>query len=464
MHCKITRRRFLRTAAGTGAGVLVLGDASLVRGYAANEAVAVGQVGVAGRGLWFTERLLPRTKGIRLAALCDVDRHKARGVFEKYPALPKFADFREMLDKAGKDLDGVIVATPDNTHAVASAAAIRAGKAVFTEKPLTHDVYESHVLRTLAAEKKVATQMGNQGTSSRGFRRADELIAAGAIGKVTEAWVWCMGGGGGRPRVNKKDVPCPETLSWDLWLGPAERRPYHPVWMRWQQWRDFGTNTLGNWGSHSANLVFKALKIDRLWHAKAASKPRLTFRGAASEVVEDRWPHWWTCRWDVPARAGLDPVTVRWVQTTAPEYQTLLERFRAFECKLDPKQKVPDYPGSYHTGCFLVGEKGAIVSNSHNTTYQLLPARKYKDYVGPREKAPRSRGHEREWAHAVRGGPAAWSNFDYSGPLNEMLQLANVANRVPGEDLEYDPLACRVTNSAKADALLRRDYRDGWRL
>jgi len=460
MQRLVTRRQFLRGAASVGAGVLILKNPALARTFKANESANIALVGAAGRGLWFCD-LLPRTKGMDLVALCDVDEYKARGVFEKFRDLPKFNDFRVMLDKMGKSIDGVIVATPDNTHAVISAAAIRAGKAVYTEKPLTLNVYESHVLRKLAREHKVATQMGNQGSSGYAFREALTLIRSGAIGEVREVYVWIDGGGGGAPKINKT-VPCPKTLHWDLWLGPAKYRPYHPVWMRWHGWRDLGSGSLGGWGSHSANLPFMALQCHTLWHADPSEKPRIRFRGEASEVNTERYPRWWTNRWDFPARKGLPPVTFHWVTQNSPAFAELKQKMLDAGVKLNARNQ-PDYKASHHTGCFIPGTKGVIVASSHNMTYKLLP----KDKDAPPPKVPpfqRSIGHEREWVAALKGGPSAWSNYDYSSALNEMLMLGNVSNLVFGEDLEYDPLACKIVNNAKADGLLRRKYRDGWTL
>jgi hypothetical protein len=418
-------------------------------------------VGVAGRGSWFCD-LLGRTPGMKLVALCDVNEFRAKAAYEQYPDLPKFVDFRVMLDKMRDSLDGVIVATPDNTHAVASAAAMRAGKGVFTEKPLTLNVYESHVLGKLAREHKVATQMGNQGTSSQAFREALGLIQAGALGEAREAWVWIDGGGGGRPQVNKEDVPCPPTLHWDLWLGPARYRPYHPVWMQWHGWREFGSGSLGNWGSHSANLPFMALKCHTLWQVDASIKPRIRFRAEASETDVERFPRWWTNRWEFPAREGMPPAVINWVTQNAPAFAELKQKMLDAGVRLNDRNQ-PDYPGSHHTGCFIPGTRGVIVASSHNMTYKFLPAK--KDEAPPAApQTVRSLGHERDWAAAIKGGPPAWSNYDYSGALNEMLMLGNVATQTSGADLEYDPLACKVVNNDKADGLLRRQYREGWTL
>jgi hypothetical protein len=457
----ISRRRFLGVAAGTAAaGLVVLKDARMARGMEANDAVRVGLIGAAGRGRWFCD-ILTRTRGIRLVALCDVDRRKAQPSFEQLPDLPKFEDFRIMLDKMRDGLDGCVVATPDNTHAVASAAVIRAGKGVFTEKPLTLKVHESHVLRLLAREHKTATQMGNQGTSSQAFQEAAARIRAGQLGEVREAWVWKDGGGGGRPKVRWDEAPVPETLNWDLWLGPAKARPYHPAWMQWHGWREFGSGELGNWGSHSANLPFKALGCDALWRADPASKPRLKFRAEASDASEERYPAWWVNHWSFPASEGLPPATIHWVTQNSPAFADLKARMLAAGVQLNDRGQ-PAYDGSHHTGCFIQGPKGCIVASSHNMSYKFLPADKGE--VPPAPDAPRSRGHEMDWALAIRGGPPAAGNYEYSGPLNEMLMLGNVSNLVANEDLEYDPLECKVTNNAAADALVRREYRQGWTL
>ena len=459
MRTAITRRRFLGGLAA-GAGLVILRDAAAARTMAANDAVAIGQVGVGGRGGWFIE-LLPRTEGMKHVALCDVNEFRAKQAYDQFPALPKFTDFRVMLDKMGKSIDAVIVATPDNTHAVVSAAAIRAGKGVFTEKPLTLNVYEAHVLRKLAREHKVATQMGNQGTSSPAFREATALIQAGGLGEVREAHVWVDGGGGGRPKVNKEDMPCPPTLQWDLWLGPAKFRPYHTQWMRWGGWRDLGSGSQGNWGSHSANLPFNALKCASLWHATESAQPRLKFRAEASEVDTERYPHWWVNRWEFPAREGMPPAVIQWTTQNAPAFAEVKQKMLDAGVELNDRNQ-PNYRdcGSFHTGCFIIGTKGVLVASSHNMGYKILMKDKSPPPAPP--AVERSHGHERDWAAAVRGGPPAASNYEYSSCLNEMLMLGSVASLVPGEDLEYDPLACKVTNSAKADGLLRREYREGW--
>jgi len=276
MRPESSRRRFLKASVALGAAVAVVPARSL-RAFAANERLGVALVGVSGRGQWFVETI-PRI-GENVVALCDVNDARAQQAFARFPDVPKFRDFRKMLDQQGDGIDAVVIATPDNTHAVIAAAAMRRGKHVYCEKPLAHDVAEARRLAELAAEHGVAPQMGNQGTATDAFRRGVELIQDGALGEIKEVHVWKDGGGSFRPRPQGESA-VPPTLDWDLWLGPAAWRPYHPEWMHWHAWRDFATGQLGNWGPHSANLPFMALQCDALW--TGAPKP-------ASRVVTLQW-------------------------------------------------------------------------------------------------------------------------------------------------------------------------------
>jgi len=288
----ISRRGFLRTTLAAAGGVYVLGDGRLVRGYQANQKLNIALIGVGGRGTWFVDTM---PKMANVVALCDVSDRKLADAFKRWADLgvkwekspnswerkaaeeyrrlgqdkPKtFRDFRRMFDQSARQIDAVMLATPDHTHATASAAAMHAGKGVFCEKPLTRTVHESRALRDLARKQKVATAMGNQGTYSGAFRRALELIRDGVLGEIREAHVWNTGGGSDRPEPPKGEPPVPEYLDWDLWLGPAAQRPYHPDWMRRNNWRDFGTCQLGNWAPHSANLAFMSLQVHQLWQAQ----------------------------------------------------------------------------------------------------------------------------------------------------------------------------------------------------
>jgi len=477
---RISRRAFLRDAALGGAGLVVLRNARSARGAAANSRLNIALIGAGGRGSWFV-RTIPKMEN--LVALCDANEQRAVAWIKrdkqwsrKYPDIKtfldpsylpgvrKFRDFRKMLDELGKGIDAVIVCTPDHTHAVAAAAAIKAGKHVYCEKPLTRTVHESRALRELARKHKVATAMGNQGTASGQFRRAVELIRDGTIGAIKEVHVWNCGGGANRPQPPKGSQPVPDYLKWDLWLGPCAERPFHSQWLRWHAWRDFGTGQLGNWGSHSANLAFMALKVHELWLADPARKPRPRIRIEAktSNLNRVSFPKWEFIRYEVPARAEFPPITITWRNGRGiPGSRDLLEKFAGMELDWGDKG---EKRWRHHGGAVIVGTKGTIRATEHNTTFSLVPADQFRNVKKDRpEKLDPSRGHERDWLIACRGGRPAWSNFDYADALNEFLQLGNVATQFKGV-LEFDPLGCEIVNNAAANRALRCVYRRGWSL
>ncbi|HXA80884.1 MAG TPA: Gfo/Idh/MocA family oxidoreductase, partial [Opitutaceae bacterium] len=255
------RRQFLKQASLAGLGFWVAGGLRAADSKSPNEKLNVAVIGAGGQGAGDTNAVAGC--GENIVALCDVDEERAKGQFEKYPKAQRYKDFRVMLDKQ-KDIDAVIVATPDHTHAIASITAMRLGKHVYCEKPLTHDVYEARMMRKVASEMRVATQMGNQGTSEPGMRRAVELLRAGVVGPVHEVHVWTnrpiWPQGQWAPNEAK---PVPKTLDWDLWLGTAQERPYNPSYcpFSWRGWWDFGTGALGDMACHTANMAFMALKL-----------------------------------------------------------------------------------------------------------------------------------------------------------------------------------------------------------
>lgn len=478
---RISRRAFLGAAAA-GCGWLVLPDSRRAFGYAANERVRVALVGVGGRGTWFVDQM-PRLA--QVVALCDVDRRKIEQALrhweeasKKLSASPQpwerqageafqrlvrqppqvFRDFRLMLSQGKTPVDAVVVATPDHTHAVASAAAMRAGKGVFCEKPLTRTVHESRALRELARKYRVATAMGNQGTYSGPFRRALELIRLGRIGQIKEVYVWNDAGGADRKEPPQGQHSVPEYLEWDLWLGPAAVRPYHPQWMQRNLWREFGTCQLGNWASHTANLAFMALKVHELWLGAAKEPPpRIRVEAETSGINRLSFPRWEVVAWHIPPRAEFGPITIVWHNGPTPGLEGLLDR------------AVRDAPEKQKAlwrfaGTLIVGTEGTIHTTGHNMWFRLLPEDKFRDVQRKRpETVESSRGPEPDWLAACRGGKPAWSNFDYASALNEFLMLGNVATQfeVP---LEYDPVAMKIVNHAEADACLRCEYRQGWAL
>ncbi|MHC4556903.1 MAG: Gfo/Idh/MocA family protein [Planctomycetota bacterium] len=463
MSSGVNRRLFLRNTVFASLGMLILRNSRSAYSYEANEKLNVALIGVGGRGRWFVGTI-PKL-GTNVVAMCDVNDRKAELSFKEIPQARKFHDFRKMLEEMNKDIDAVVIATPDHTHAVASATAMRAGKGVFCEKPLTHNIKEARKLRELASKCKVATQMGNQGTSSEAFRRAVELVQAGVIGDVREVHAWNTGGGPGDRPVPTEEHRITDYLRWDLWLGPAQFRPYNSRWLDWWHgWRDFGTGNLGNWASHTMNLPFNALRLDTLWDRKSGSSAKnlVKLEPEVSGVHKHAFPKWEIIHYDFPARGDMPPVRINWYNGPgqAPGPRDMIEQMigRRLDWGDAGEKKWQD-----HAGCLLMGNKGMIHSTGHNMSFTLLPVDKFKDFEGPPHKLPRARGHEQEWLNACRGGPAAMSNFDYAGPLAEFVLLGNVATLV-GETIEFDPLEMKVVNNRQANAALEREYRLGWSL
>lgn len=482
MNRRLSRRRFLGTSAAAALGWTIL-PAGVVRSYAAQERINVALIGVGGRGQWFVDTI-PRME--RVVALCDVHDRKIDDAFrhweqfgDRYARSPHdwerragaefkrlvesrpkvYHDFRQMFDEMGAAIDAVTVATPDHSHAVASAAAIRAGKHVFCEKPLTRTVHESRALRELARKHQVATSMGNQGTYSGPFRRALELIQNGTLGEIKEVRVWNSGGGADRRQSPQGEEAVPSGLQWDLWLGPAAARPYHHEWMQRHLWREFGTCQLGNWGSHSANLGFMSLKVHELWLGAGAEPSRsiVRVRAQSSGINRLSFPKWEVVHWEIPARAGLPPITMAWYNGEAPGVKELLEPV----LKRAPDKERNNWR---FAGTLVVGTQGTIHTTGHNMWFQLLPEDRFRGVQCQRpEIVESSRGPEQDWFAACRGGKRPWANFDYASALNEFLMLGNVATQFDGP-LEFDPAAMRIVNNAEADALLRCEYRPGWSL
>jgi len=483
MNQQITRRALLHKAALGGSGLLILRNSASVWSYQANERLNVALVGVGGRGEWFVDTI-PRMENV--VAICDVNQQKLEKAFEYWAGYGKkysasqhdwerragkeflrladnrprtFADFRVMLDQMGKSIDAVVVATPDHTHAVVSAAAIRSGKHVFCEKPLTRTVHEARALRELARKYKVATAMGNQGTYSGPFRRAVELIWRGEIGDIKEVHVWNTGGGADRKEPPKGDVPVPAYLNWDLWLGPAALRPYHPLWIQRHSWREFGTCQLGNWAPHSANLGVMAMNVHELWLSEPKDpRPVICIEAKTSGVNRLSFPKWELVKWHIPNCGNLPPIAINWYSGEFPEAREVRERATAGAAE-------KDRAAWQFAGTLIVGTKGSIHATGHNMFFRLLPEEQFKGVQCDRpETLEKSRGPEQDWFAACRGGKMPWSSMDgYGSVLNEFLMLGNVATQFEAP-IEYDPLAGRIINNKEADAFLTSEYRAGWSL
>lgn len=424
MSDSLSRRRFLAQAALGSAGAMVLRRAASARSYQANERISLALVGCTGRGQGFL--------GPDVVALCDVDSRRAAAAFKRFPDVPKFEDFRVMLDKMGKQIDAVIVCTPDHTHAAVTAASIRAGKHVYCEKPLTHDVWEARQIRLAAAEAGVTTQMGIQIHAGENYRRVVEVIQSGAIGKVNEVHVWVGKAWGGGERPEGSQEP-PATLDWDLWLGPAPERPfwpgvYHPA--NWRRWWDFGTGTLGDMACHYMDLPFWALNL----------RHPVTCQAEGPEVHPETCPLGLIVRYEFPEREGLPPVQLTW-----------------YDGNLIPKEIAGQrVPGS---GVMFIGEEGMMFADYGS--YRLFPAEKFADFKPPAPSIAPSIGHHAEWIKACKDGSPTTCNFDYSGPLSEAVILGTVAYRT-GERLQWDAKNLKATNCPAADKYVNKPYRAGW--
>ena len=475
MKTLMDRRRFIAGTALGGAGLLILRNSASAWSYQANQKLNVALVGAGVRGMHFI-RAIPRI-GENLVALCDANQQRVAGSFEDLPVVRKYRDFRKMFDEMDRRIDAVIVATPVHTHAVIAAAAMKRGKHVYVEKPIAHDVREARALREIARHQKVVTQMGNQGMATDSFRRTLELIQEGAVGEIREAHVLFESGGTGPLERPKEGPPVPEYLDWDLWLGPAPFRPYHPCYLNpdfpraltphdlalrgWNRWRDFGAGALGGAGSHSINLAFKALNLGALWD-DAEAKRTIRVETEISQRCLDNFPRWQIVRFDLPARGSLPPARIHWYNAWEPEIkrQGIQERLEKIGGQPLQWEKGSWSPHSYS---LLVGGKGRVLTNFHNSVCVLLPEEDFPNAGGPPQTLPRSGSHEREWVQACKGGPTPLSNFDYSGPVIELLLLGNVASLFD-QPLEFDPIRCRIVNHEEADRALHAEYRDGWSL
>jgi predicted dehydrogenase len=408
----------------------------------------IAGIGVGGQGAANLRQL----EGENIVALCDVDWRHAAKTFERYPDARRYRDFRVMLEKE-RDIDAVVVATPDHTHAVAALAVIEAGKHVYVEKPLTHSLEEVWRVTEAARAAGVVTQMGNHGHAAETMRLLKEWIEAGAIGTVREVQAWTPHAvwpqGIGRP----KETPAvPETLSWDLWLGPVPERPYHPAYLpaTWRGWWDFGTGALGDMGCHIFDPVYYALEPGQPTSVEASYS---TFVPEGlnwdKPFNTESYPRASIVRYRFPSRGGRPGFKLTW-------YDGGLMPERPEE--LEPGRRM----GSVFGGALFVGDEGKIICGAHGADgVRIIPESRMKAFERPAARLLRSIGHHAEWVAACKGGPRPGSHFGYAGPLTEAVLLGNVAIRA-GQRIEWDAAARRVTNVPEASAFLRRDYRGGW--
>lgn len=416
---------FAALSAGAWAGGALADDTGKA---SANQLLNVACIGTANRAAADVDGV----KNESMIALCDIDSNFLDRAKEQFPSARGYADYREMLEAEGDKIDAVVVATADHNHAPAAIRAIRKGKHVYCEKPLTHTVQEARILAEAAKKHGVATQMGTQIHATDNYRRVVEIIQAGVIGDVTDVHVWVGKGWGGGERPEGGQEP-PANLSWDLWLGPAPERPYvagryHPA--QWRRWWDFGQGTLGDMACHYMDLPFWALKLRHPTKCEAEGP----------EVHPETCPMGLKVMYDFPARGNLAACKLTW-----------------YDGNLIPREVHGErVPGS---GVMFVGTEGHMFADYGS--YRLFPQEKFANFAPPEKTIPASIGHHAEWIKACKDGSATTCNFDYSGALTESVLLGNVAYRV-GKALDWDAASLKATNCPEADKYISKTYRAGW--
>jgi len=431
MPKRVNRRELLRSATLAGVGVWIAGGASPAADKSPNEKLDVAVVGCGNRGA----ANLGGVSSENIVALCDVDDRQAAGAYKQFPKARKFRDFRKMLDEVGRQVDAVVVSTPDHTHAPAAVMAMKMGKHCYCEKPMAHSVFEVRTMREVAQKNKLVTQLGTQIHAEPNYRRVVELVQSGAIGAVQEAHVWFGGSYAGRDRPTETP-PVPPELDWDLWLGPAPVRPYHPCYLpgAWRRWWDFGTGAMGDFGCHYMDLPFWALGLRYPTRVEAEGPP----------VHPEGTPAWMIVRYEFPGKGGSPPIRLTWYDGgKRPE--------------LVRQGKVPDW----HSAVLFVGSKGMLLADY--TKRKLLPESQFAGFETPKPTIPDSIGHHREWIAACKSGGATTCNFDYSGALSEAVLLGCAAYR-SGKKLDWDAKQLKAKDCPEVDRFVKPEYRQGWTL
>lgn len=455
----INRRHFLQKT-GLGTGALLLGAPAILRGQNLNSRVNVACIGVGGKG---DSDVNDAAKcGGNIVAICDVDAHMLNKKAAQYPDAKKFVDFRKMLEEMDKSIDAVVISTPDHLHGIAAMTAMKMGKHIYCQKPLTQTVFEARELRRVAAENKLATQMGNQGSAGDGLRRAVEVIQSGLIGKPLELHVWSnrpmWPQGIARP---SGESPIPSELDWNLWQGPAPTRPfvekaYHPF--NWRGWTDYGTGALGDMACHTVNMPFRALKL---------GYPTLVECEMASRIYPETYPLTSRIRFEFPERDGLPPLKFWWYDGAPGSANKPLRPYPDIVRDIVAMRgKLPE------SGCLVIGEKGQLFApDDYGSMFfvklegedAFINGTKHEAVATIEQTIPRSPGHNQEWFDMIQGGAPAYSNFEISGYLTEIILLGCIALRVgEGVPMEWDGPGMRSPNCPEAEQYVKRSDRGGW--
>ena len=424
------RRQFIKQTAAAAAGAWLVGLRTRARTLSPNEKLNIGMVGVANRA----GDDLKEVSSENIVALCDIDDQYLAAAKQKHPQAKTYNDFRRLLDQ--KDIDAVVVGTPDHTHAVAAVAALRSGRHVYCEKPLARTISETRIITEAGQKHKRVTQIGTQIHAGSNYRRVVEWIQSGAIGPVREVHVWVAATYGGMD-LPRETPPVPPHVHYDLWLGPVDYRPYSPEYLpfRWRNWWAFGGGALADFGCHFMDLPHWALDLSRPLTVEPVDGP---------PVHPESTPPWLIVRYQYPARGDKPPVQLTWYH--GGKQPSLLSTEQAAKWK---------------SGVLFVGQKGTLLADYGRHT--LLPERDFEGLAPPAPSIKDSIGHHREWITACKTGSSTTCPFDYSGPLTEAALLGNVAYRV-GKKLDWDWKRLKATNCPEADPYLQHRYRKGWKI
>ncbi len=444
-YAQFSRRRFLAQTAATAATVSVVPGSVLGLGAAEspNNKLNIAAIGLYNQG----GSDLKGMTSENIVALCDVDSRFSAKAAGQFPQAKLYRDFRKMFDEMEKQIDAVLIATPDHWHAALALRAIKMGKHVYCEKPLAHSIYEVRKLMEAARESKVTTQLGNQGHSFDSIRVFREWVQDGAIGTVREVHAMCRSV---YSRIDlleevKQGQPIPETLDWDLWVGPAQFRPYHPTYHpgKWRSWTNFGTGVIGDWTCHVVDPVFWTLGL-----GAAATVEALETRNYDPAKHGETFPAGSVIRYEFPAKGNRPAVTLTWYD--GPEKP-------ARPPELEPDEKLPDI------GALVVGDKAKILYGSHGATApRIIPDVGTENFKRTPQRYARSPGHQKEWIEACKAGKRAGSDFSYGGPLTEIALLGVIAMRFKGQKLQWDSAGMKFTNCSGANAYLKPSFREGW--
>ena len=425
---RYTRRQVIKTSLAAATGLALYNRPARTFADGPNDRLNIACIGVGGQGA-------SNVRGVssqNLLAFADIDDNRAAKSFDAHPNVPRFRDYRRMFDKFGSQLDAVVISTPDHSHFHPARAAMQLGLHVYLEKPLAHNVGQTRDLTDYARQQKLATQLGAQRHAMPNMHRVVELIKKGAIGPVSEVHSW-IGGDRGMPEIPADKPPVPAHLDYDLWVGPAEPRPYHPSFCPygWRFWWNYGTGETGNWGCHILDIPFWALDLKYPTRVEATGP----------EVDAERTPKSMHVTYRFPTRGDQPPLALHWYHGT-PEILG----------KLGLRAK--------GNNTLFIGEQGMLLCGFDQR--QLLPEEKFADYQAPDPFIADSPGFHQEWIRACRGETPATCNFDYSGPLAETVLLGNVAYRAGGFDWYAESL--EPGDNSQAAALIREPYRKGWEI